>query len=85
MQKYGSVWSHDETILALGLYFQMPFGKIHSRSFEVRRLAKLMNRYPASLSMKMCDFYRLFHQVRGAADCIAGTWPSIRSFPFLSS
>ena len=58
MQKYGSTWSHDEAILALGLYFQMPFGKIHSRSFEVRRLAKLMNRSPASLSMKMCNFGR---------------------------
>ena len=59
MQKYGSTWSHDEVVLALGLYFQMPFGKIHSRSFEVRRLAKLMNRSPASLSMKMCNFGRL--------------------------
>ncbi len=59
MQKYGSTWSHDEAVLALGLYFQMPFGKIHSRSFEVRRLAKLMNRSPASLSMKMCNFGRL--------------------------
>ena len=59
MEKYGKKWTHDEAVLALGLYFQIPFGKIHSRSPEIIRLAKLMNRSPASLSMKMCNFGRL--------------------------
>ena len=59
MEKYGKKWTHDEAVLALGLYFQIPFGKIHSRSPEIIRLAKLMNRSPASLSMKMYNFGRL--------------------------
>lgn len=59
MIKNGKKWTHDEAVLALGLYYQIPFGKIHSESPEVIQLAKLMNRSPASLSMKMGNFGRL--------------------------
>ena len=56
MENYGKKWTHDEVVLALGLYFQIPFGKIHSHSPEIVKLASLMNRSPASLSMKMGNF-----------------------------
>lgn len=59
MDNYGKKWTHDEVVLALGLYFQIPFGKIHSRSPEIVKLAGLMKRSPASLSMKMGNFGRL--------------------------
>ena len=59
MENYGKKWTHDEVVLALGLYFQIPFGKIHSHSPEIVKLASLMNRSPASLSMKMGNFGRL--------------------------
>ena len=55
---YGSKWTHDETVLALGLYFQIPFGSISSRHPDVIELAKLMHRSPASLSMKMGNIGR---------------------------
>lgn len=58
MSVYGSKWTHDEAVLALGLYFQMPFEKISSRAPEVISLANLMGRSPASLSMKMDNFGR---------------------------
>lgn len=51
-------WSHDESVLALGLYFQMPFLKIRSTAPEIVKVAKLMGRMPASLSMKMDNFGR---------------------------
>lgn len=51
-------WTHDESVLALGLYFQMPFLKIRSTAPEIVKLAKLMGRTPASLSMKMDNFGR---------------------------
>ena len=57
-QVYGSKWTHDETVLALGLYFQIPFGKISSRHPDVIRLAQLMHRSPAALSMKMGNLGR---------------------------
>ena len=59
MSKYGSKWTHDETVIALGLYFQIPFGKINQTTPEVVRIARLMGREPASLSMKMGNIGRL--------------------------
>lgn len=56
--RYGSAWSHDETVLALGLYFQIPFGKINKSAPEVVKLASEMNRSPSSLSMKMGNIGR---------------------------
>lgn len=58
MEKYGSKWTRDESVLALGLYFQMPFIKIRSSAPEIVALAKLMGRSSASLSMKMDNFGR---------------------------
>ena len=58
MKRYGSKWTHDESVLALGLYFQMPFVKIRSSAPEIVALAKLMGRSSASLSMKMDNFGR---------------------------
>lgn len=51
-------WTRDETIIALGLYFQIPFAKISSRNVEIQELARLMHRSPASLSMKMDNLGR---------------------------
>lgn len=59
MAKYGAKWTHDETVIALGLYFQIPFGKINQTTPEVVRIARLMEREPASLSMKMGNIGRL--------------------------
>ena len=58
LSQYGRKWTRDETILALGLYFQIPFAKISSRNQEIHKLAQLMKRSPASLSMKMDNLGR---------------------------
>lgn len=57
-------WTHDEAVLALGLYFQMPFAKIRSSAPEIVKLARLMGRSSASLSMKMDNFGRLDRKIR---------------------
>lgn len=59
MEKYGTKWTHDETVIAMGLYFQMPFGRIHQTAPEIIKIAGLMGRNPASLAMKMCNIARL--------------------------
>ena len=51
-------WTRDEVILALGLYFQTPFGKITDRNTRIREIAKFLGRTPAALSMKMCNLGR---------------------------
>lgn len=53
-----NAWTFDETTVALGLYFQMPFGQIHSENPKIIYVAKLLGRTPASLSMKMCNLAR---------------------------
>ena len=51
-------WSYDEEILALTLYYQVPFGTIHAHNQKIVELAESLNRSPASVSMKMCNFAR---------------------------
>lgn len=52
------IWSRDEHILALNLYFQIPFGKINKGHSQVIELAKLLGRTPSSVSMKLGNFGR---------------------------
>lgn len=61
----GRKWTHDELVLALGLYFQIPFHKISSRNSQVQDLARLMKRTPASVSMKMDNLARFDPTVQG--------------------
>lgn len=61
--KRGKTWTRDETILALGLYFQIPFGKIHSRNQVIIRYAERLGRTPAALSMKMGNIGRFDPQL----------------------
>ena len=55
----GTRWTRDETIVALGLYFQIPFGQIHARNPRIIELAERMGRTPSSLAMKMVNIGRL--------------------------
>ena len=52
-------WDEDETILALHLYFQLPFGKLHSGNPEIQQLAKALGRSSNSVAMKLCNFASL--------------------------
>lgn len=52
-------WSEEETLLALYLYFQLPFGKLHSRNPEIQQLAAVLGRPSNSVAMKLCNFASL--------------------------
>ena len=54
----GRKWTRDETILALGLYFQLPWGRMHYRSREIVELAQKMGRTSSSLAMKLTNIGR---------------------------
>ena len=54
--KYGSIWSREELILALYLYCQIPFAKTKANNPEVIRLASLLGRTPASVARKLGNF-----------------------------
>jgi hypothetical protein len=52
-------WSEEETLLALYLYFQLPFGKLHSGNPEIQELAAALGRTNSSVAMKLCNFASL--------------------------
>lgn len=60
-------WSRDELILAMNLYCQLPFGKLHKGNPEIIALAKAIDRTPSSVAMKLCNLASLdpAHQQRG--------------------
>tara|TARA_R110000824_G_scaffold26219_4_gene90401 strand:- start:331 stop:1110 length:780 start_codon:yes stop_codon:yes gene_type:complete len=48
-------WTEEETLLALSLYLQTPFGKIHGSNPDIVALAHALDRTPASVGMKMLN------------------------------
>lgn len=61
------LWSREELILALNLYLQLPFGKLHSGTPEIKYLAGLIERTPSSVAMRLNNFAAVdpYHQKRG--------------------
>lgn len=53
------LWTENETKLALFLYFQLPFGQLHSLNPEVQKLASILGRTNSSVAMKLCNFASL--------------------------
>lgn len=52
-------WTKEQLKLAFHLYCQLPFGKLHSRTPEIIRLAKLIGRTPGAVAMKLVNFASL--------------------------
>lgn len=61
------LWTKEELILALTLYLKLPFGKLHSRTPEIIHLARLIDRTPGSVAMRLNNFASVdpYHQQRG--------------------
>lgn len=55
----GKQWTRDEHLLAFNLYCQLPFGKLHSGTPEIRRLGERIGRSANSVAMKLNNFARL--------------------------
>lgn len=62
-----NLWTREELILALNLYLKLPFGKMHSRTPEIIKLAEAIGRTPSSIAMRLTNFANVdpFHQNRG--------------------
>jgi hypothetical protein len=52
-------WTEDQLKLALALYCQLPFGKMHSRNKDIIRLAEQIGRTPSAVAMKLVNFASL--------------------------
>jgi putative restriction endonuclease len=52
-------WTVEELKLALALYCQLPFGKMHSRNQDIIRLAEKIGRTSSAVAMKLVNFASL--------------------------
>jgi hypothetical protein len=55
----GARWSREETIKALSLYIQTPFGRMHAGNGDIIALAEQLGRTPSAVAMKLCNFASL--------------------------
>lgn len=54
-----SNWSYNELLLALKLYYEIPFSKINYKHPEIIKLARLIIRTPSAVALKLVNFARL--------------------------
>jgi len=73
-----NLWTKEELIVTLSLYFQLPFGRLNRTTPEVRALAKIIGRTENSVALRLvnyaaCDPYILatgrHGMASGAAVC----------------
>lgn len=50
------LWTRDEMILALSLYFQLPFGRLNHGTKEVKDLAALIGRTDNSVALRLVNY-----------------------------
>ena len=67
-----NLWSDDEMIIVLDLYFKLPFGRLNKNTPEVKALAKLIGRTDNSVALRLvnyaaCDPYILSSGRHGMA------------------
>jgi hypothetical protein len=62
-------WTRDELIVAFNLYCKLHFGQMHHRNPAVVELARLLERTPNAVAMRLSNFASLdpFHQNRGVS------------------
>lgn len=53
------LWTADEVRLAIALYVQTPFGRIHSRNSEITELSSKIGRTPSSVALKLANLAAL--------------------------
>lgn len=75
-------WSHDEMVLALALYFQIPFGRINRNTPEVKKLGDLIGRGANAASMRLANYAHIDPYIintgrnglAGGASVCQGVW-----------
>jgi putative restriction endonuclease len=50
------LWTRDEFILALDLYFRIPFGQINKNNPDIIKLAAFIGRTPSSVGMRLSNY-----------------------------
>src|ERR1700744_1279746 len=56
MKEGQSLWTREQSILAINLYSKIPFGQMHASNAEGKELAELIGRSPAAVARKLGNF-----------------------------
>jgi len=56
MKEGQTLWTREQSILAINLYCKIPFGQMHSRNAGVIELAGLIGRSPSAVARKLGNF-----------------------------
>jgi putative restriction endonuclease len=64
MKEGQTLWTKEQSVLALNLYSKIPFGQMHSRNPEVQELAFLVDRTPSAVARKLGNFASLDSQLK---------------------
>jgi len=54
-----TLWTKEQSVLALNLYSKIPFGQMHSRNQNVIELASIVGRSPSAVARKLGNFASL--------------------------
>ena len=57
-------WSKDETIIAFNVYCKIPFKSSSKTNATIIKYANIIGRSPYSLNMKVCNFGRLYPELK---------------------
>ena len=50
------LWTREELIVAINLYYKLPFGKLHKGNPEIIMIANRLGRTPSSVAWKLVNF-----------------------------
>lgn len=59
MKEGQTLWTREQSILAINLYCKLPFGKMHKTNPSIKELAQLINRTPDAVARKLGNFASL--------------------------
>lgn len=77
LDKTGTKWLREETILAFDLYCRTPFGKISSSNNDIKELAQLIGRTSGVVALKMYDLAHFDPELR-KRNISNGSWKQVR-------
>lgn len=63
----GKLWTRDELLLTLNLYYKIPFGQFDQHNPQIINLAQLIDRTPSAIAMQLSNLASLdpYHKNRG--------------------
>lgn len=68
------LWTREELILVFNLYLKLPFGKLHTSTPEIIKMANLLGRTVNSITIRLTNFAACdpYHQNRGVKGMVGG-------------